>query len=123
MYNTRQAHTKATYLYESLRKFQPFHLALHMYDRVHVTLEQRTFESLAREAEQAYASTHGYGTAAVAAEDTHTLVARLVAEALAAQRVAPIPRATTTTPAVTTTTKAPKAPRQSAYCCTHGRIG
>ncbi len=35
------------YLYESLRKFQPFHhVALQMYDRVYVTLQQRTLESL-----------------------------------------------------------------------------
>jgi hypothetical protein len=55
-----------------------------MYDRMHVTLQQRTFESLATEAEQAFAAmhahpdttTHGYGTAAVAAEDTHTLVGK-----------------------------------------------
>jgi hypothetical protein len=106
----------------------PFHLALQMYDRVHVTLQKRSFNSLATEAEQALVAmhvepdtaTHGYGIAAVSAEDTHTLVARLVAEALAAQRVAPGQRETTTTPAATTTTKAPKAPRQSAYCWTHG---
>jgi hypothetical protein len=62
-----------------------------MYDRVHVTLQQRTFESLvATEAEQVYATmhahldavTHGYGAAVVATKDTHTLVARLVALAL-----------------------------------------
>jgi hypothetical protein len=44
---------KITYLFESSRKFPPFHLALQMYDRMHVTPEQRTFETLATEAEQA----------------------------------------------------------------------
>jgi hypothetical protein len=35
-------HQTIAYLYDSLCKFPPFHLALQMYDRVHVTLEQRT---------------------------------------------------------------------------------